>query len=100
MKLFSDLVIIVKTYFSVFFPHFSGHYSRPSSADSDAVTPTVELVSDKKDILSDDREDSSDGSQTEPEVERQCGIQNVSSDQVLTPPWALRIIGKSNKSSF
>lgn len=80
------------------FPVFLGHYSRPSSSDSDAVTPTVELVSDNlksgKDSLSDDREDSSDGSQNEPEVERQCGIQNVSSEQQLTPPWALRIIGK------
>ena len=80
------------------FPVFLGHYSRPSSSDSDAVTPTVELVSDNlksgKDSLSDDREDSSDGSHTEPEVERQCGIQNVSSEQQLTPPWALRIIGK------
>jgi len=92
------LLLLYRQLFIDAFSCFLGHYSRPSSSDSDAVTPTVELVSDNlksgKDSLSDDREDSSDGSQTEPEVERQCGIQNVSSEQQLTPPWALRIIGK------
>ena len=32
-----------------------------------------------------------------PEVQPQCGVQNISTEQQPTPPWALRIIGR-NKS--
>lgn len=34
-----------------------------------------------------------------PEVQPQCGVQNISTEQQPTPPWALRIIGK-HKSTF
>lgn len=29
-----------------------------------------------------------------PEVQPQCGVQNISTEQQPTPPWALRIIGE------
>jgi hypothetical protein len=33
----------------------------------------------------------------EPDVQPQCGIQNTSTEQQPTPPWALRIIGEPQR---
>ena len=73
-----------------------GRYSRPIGTDSESGNPVnpMDDVSDKTDTSTDEKEDTSDTS-AEPEVERQCGMQNISSEQQPTPPWALRIIGMS-----
>ena len=73
-----------------------GRYSRPIGSDSESGNPVnpMDDASDKSDTMTDETEDAS----AEPEVERQCGIQNISTEQQPTPPWALRIIGTLNNT--
>ena len=75
-----------------------GKYLRPSpDSDSDLSSS----LSDESDAFMTDNKSADDneniGDEVEdkdqPEVQPQCGVQNVSTEQQPTPPWALRIIG-------
>jgi hypothetical protein len=62
----------------------SSSLSDDSATDASENDPT-----DDNSNVGDDSDDSD-----APEIQPQCGVQNVSTEQQPTPPWALRIIGK------
>jgi hypothetical protein len=74
-----------------------GKYLRPASPDSESgssssLTDDSDNSQTDKDVSTDDVSDANQNQ--EPEVQPQCGVQNISTEQQPTPPWALRIIGK------